>query len=315
MKNRIHENLRLNKNTKDLTIMKKEISAAFPFESKYLEVKGSKIHYIEEGEGDPILFLHGNPTSNYLWRNIIPYMTSLGRCIAPDLIGMGKSDKPNIDYGFQDTFDYLEAFIKKLGLKNITLVLHDWGSGMGFHYANLNRENIKAITFMEAMYDAPTTFDMPASVRMALKMMRTPGIGWLMVQVANIFITKMIQDMILRKLTKEEMDYYAAPYPTIKSRKPLLQWPLAVPFNGGKPKQVAKAIASWHKWLMDSEIPKLFFYVSPGVGIKEKDVKIIKDGMKNLTTIDLGEGLHFIQEDYPHEIGEGIATWYIEISK
>jgi haloalkane dehalogenase len=293
--------------------MKKMISAEFPFKSKYLEVKGSKIHYIEEGLGDPILFLHGNPMSNYLWRNIIPYLTGQGRCIAPDLIGMGKSDKPSIDYGFQDTFDYLDAFIKKLGLKNITLILHDWGSGMGFHYANLNRENIKAITFMEAMYDAPTTFDMPTPVRMALKMIRTPGLGWLMVQVANIFITKMIQDMILRKMTKEEMDYYAAPYTTIKSRKPLLQWPLAVPFDGGKPEHVAKAIASWHKWLMDSEIPKLFFHVSPGVGIKEKDVKIIKGKMKNLKSVDLGEGLHFIQEDYPHEIGSTISKWYHEI--
>jgi haloalkane dehalogenase len=293
--------------------MKRTIAAEFPFESKYLEVKGSKIHYIEEGEGDPILFLHGNPMSNYLWRNIIPHLTGQGRCIAPDLIGMGKSGKPDIDYGFHDTYAYLEAFIEKLDLKNVTLVLHDWGSGMGFHYANLNQKNIKAIAFMEAMYDAPTTHDMPASVRTALKMMRTPGLGWLMVQVANVFVKKMIPDMVLRKMTKKEMEYYAAPYPTIKSRKPLLQWPLAVPFDGGKPEIVAKAIASWHKWLMNSEIPKLFFYVSPGVGIKEKDVKIIKEGMKNLKSIDLGEGLHFIQEDYPHEIGEGISNWYEEI--
>ncbi len=294
--------------------MSKSISTDFPFESRFLEVKGSKIHYIDEGEGDPILFLHGNPMSNYLWRNIIPYLTKQGRCIAPDLIGMGKSSKPDIDYGFQDSFEYLDSFIKKLELKNITLVLHDWGSGMGFHYANLNRKNIKAIAFMEAMYDAPTTHDMPASIRMAINMMRTPGLGWVMVQVANVFINKMIQDMILRKMTKTEMNYYAKPYPTIKSRKPLLQWPLAVPFDGGKPELVAKAVSSWNKWLMDSEIPKLFFYVSPGVAIKEKDVKIIKERMKNLKSIDLGEGLHFIQEDYPHEIGEEISKWYEEIN-
>ena len=126
-------------------------------------------------------------------------------------------------------------------------------------------------------------------------MMRTPGLGWLMVQVANVFINKMIQDMVLRKMTKKELEYYAKPYPTIKSRKPLLQWPLAVPFDGGKPEIVAKAITSWHNWLMDSEIPKLFFYVSPGVGIKEKDVKVIKQGMKNLKSVYLGEGLNFIQ--------------------
>jgi haloalkane dehalogenase len=293
--------------------MSKSISTEFPFESKYLNVKGSKIHYIDEGEGDPILFLHGNPMSNYLWRNIIPYLTKQGRCIAPDLIGMGKSSKPDINYGFQDSFDYLNSFIEQLGLKNVTLVLHDWGSGLGFHYANTHQENVKAIVFMEAMYDAPTTYDMPASIRIALKMMRTPVLGWFMVQVANVFIKKMIPDMILRKMTKTEMDYYASPYPTIKSRKPLLKWPLDVPFNNGNPKEVAKAVSSWHTWLMDSEIPKLFFYVSPGVAIKKKDVKIIKERMRNLESIDLGEGLHFIQEDYPHEIGNGISKWYDEI--
>jgi haloalkane dehalogenase len=163
---------------------------------------------------------------------------------------------------------------------------------------------------MEAMYDAPTTHDMPSSVRTALKMMRTPGLGWLMVQVANVFIKKMIPDMILRKLSKEEMAYYAAPYPTIKSRKPLLRWPLAVPFDGGRPETVTKALASWHEWLMACEIPKLFFYVSPGVAIKVKEVKIIKENMKNLQSIDLGKGLHYVQEDYPHEIGAGIAKWH-----
>jgi haloalkane dehalogenase len=278
-----------------------------------LDVKDSKIHYIEEGEGDPILFLHGNPTSSYLWRNVIPHLSNQGRCIAPDLIGMGKSDKPDIDYGFQDTYDYLNAFIENLGLKKVTLVLHDWGSGLGFHYANLNRDNIKAIAFMEAMYDAPTLYDMPASIKIALKMIRMPVFGWLMVNVANMFINKMLQDMILRKLTKEEMEYYAESYLTIKSRKPLLEWPKAVPFDGGKPKAVAEAVSSWNKWLQETDIPKLCFYVSPGVAIKEKDVKIIKETMKNLKMIDLGEGLHFIQEDYPHEIGEGISQWYQSI--
>lgn len=287
-----------------------EISAEFPFESKYLEVKGSKIHYIDEGQGEPILFLHGNPTSSYLWRNVIPHLSDQGRCIAPDLIGMGKSGKPDINYGFHDTYEYLDVFIKELGLKNITLVLHDWGSGMGFHYANLNRGNIKAIAFMEAMYDAPTLFDMPASIRIAIKMIRNPLFGWVMVQGANMFIKKMLPDMILRKLTKEEKNYYASPYPTVKSRKPLLAWPKAVPFNGGKPKDIAKAVSSWNKWLRETELPKLCFYVTPGIAIKDKDVKIIKESMKNIKMIDLGEGLHFIQEDYPHEIGEGISEWY-----
>lgn len=288
----------------------KEISTAFPYESKYLEVLGSKMHYIEEGEGDPILFLHGNPTSNYLWRNIIPYMKDQGRCIAPDLIGMGKSDKPDLDYGFEDSYKYLEAFIEKLGLTNITLVLHDWGSGLGFNYANLHRENIKAIAFMEAMYDAPTMYDMPFSVKTALKIVRNPLFGYLMVRNANIFIKKMLPDMILRKLSKEEMEYYGAPYPNSKSRKPLLAWPQDVPFSDGKPTRATAAVKSWVPWLAQSDIPKLCFYVSPGVAIKEKDVKMIRETFKNTQMIDLGEGLHFIQEDYPHEIGKNLDRWY-----
>ncbi len=290
------------------------ISSTFPFESKFLEIKGSRIHYIEEGEGDPILFLHGNPTSSYLWRNIIPYMKDQGRCIAPDLIGMGKSDKPDIDYGFHDTYEYLDAFIKKMGLKNVTLVLHDWGSGMGFNYANLNRDNIKAIAFMEAMYDAPTLYDMPAPVRLAMGMIRSRFFGWLMVQVGNMFIKKMLPDMILRKLSKEEMEHYASPYKTIRSRKPLLAWPHDVPFNGEKPRDVAAAVASWAQWLTETDIPKLCFHVRPGVAIKEKDVKKIRESMKNLQMVDLGAGLHFIQEDYPHEIGEGLQKWYAELN-
>ena len=166
---------------------------------------------------------------------------------------------------------------------------------------------------MEAMYDAPTTFDMPASVRTALKMMRTPGLGWLMVQVGNMFIKKMLPDMILRDLSKKEMDYYAEPYPTSKSRKPLLAWPKSVPFDGGNPKDIAKAVSSWNKWLFETDIPKLFFYVSPGVAIKDKDINIIKEGMSSLKSIDLGKGLHFIQEDHPHEIGEELAKWYQDL--
>ncbi|MHA2250369.1 MAG: alpha/beta fold hydrolase, partial [Candidatus Kariarchaeaceae archaeon] len=164
------------------------ISAEFPFKSKYVIVKGSKIHYIDEGDGDPILFIHGNPTSSYLWRNIVPYLQDSGRCIALDLIGMGKSDKPDIDYGFHDSYEYLDGFITELGLKNITLVIHDWGSGLGFHYANMHRDNIKAIAFMEAMYNAPNFDEMQFSVKMSIKMIRSRLFGSLMVKRANIFV-------------------------------------------------------------------------------------------------------------------------------
>ncbi|MHA2277964.1 MAG: haloalkane dehalogenase [Candidatus Kariarchaeaceae archaeon] len=221
------------------------ISAEFPFESKYIEVKGSKIHYIDEGEGDPILFIHGNPTSSYLWRNIVPYLTDSGRCIALDLIGMGKSDKPDIDYGFHDSYEYLDAFITELGLKNITLVIHDWGSGLGFHYANMHRDNVKAIAFMEAMYNAPNFDEMQRSVKFSIKMIRAPLFGSLMVKRANIFIKKMLPDLIERELTKEEKEYYASPYPDAKSRNPLLAWPKSIPIKG-KPADVASVVADYH---------------------------------------------------------------------
>jgi len=128
-----------------------DISPKFPFESKFVDINGSKMHYVDVGKGDPILFLHGQPTSSYLWRNVIPYLQKNGRCIAPDLIGMGKSGKPDIAYTFDDHYDYLVKFIEKLNLKNITLVIHDWGSGLGFHYAKYHPNNIKGIAFMEAL--------------------------------------------------------------------------------------------------------------------------------------------------------------------
>lgn len=204
--------------------IRKEISVAFPFESKYLDIKGSKIHYIDEGEGDPILFLHGAPTSSYLWRNVIPHLTRMGRCIAPDHIGMGKPDKPDIEYGFVNTYEYLDAFITQMDLKNVTLVLHDWGSCLGFHYANLNRENIKAIVFMEAMVSIPVIDEMPISTKIGMKLMRSSLFGSLMVKVANIMVKKVIPDLVMRDLTDEEMGQYKLPYPTMKSRTPLLAW-------------------------------------------------------------------------------------------
>ncbi|MFT5920020.1 MAG: haloalkane dehalogenase, partial [Granulosicoccus sp.] len=282
--------------------MSKPISAEFPFKSKFVEVKGSNMHYIDEGEGDPILFLHGNPTSSYLWRNVIPYLTDKGRCIALDHIGMGKSDKPDIDYGFKDTSEYLEGFIEKLGLKNITLVIHDWGGMLGFHYANMNRDNVKAIAFMEAAIDLPRYETMPASIKMALTMMRTEFLGGLLVRRANIFITKMLPDLIDRKLTDEEMAYYAAPYPDAKSRKPLHRWPQDVAIKG-KPAFSAERLRNYAKWLRQTEIPKLCLYVTPGVGFQEPDLEIVQKEFKNTKVIYLGEGGHFIQEDYPHEIG------------
>ncbi len=287
----------------------KTISTDFPFESKYTEVHGSKMHYIDEGEGDPILFLHGNPTSSYLWRNIIPYLTSQGRCIAPDLIGMGKSDKPDLDYRFSDHSKYLEGFIEKLGLTNVTLVIHDWGSGLGFHYAMRNESNIKGIAFMEALVKPMEWKDLPSDFRAGFKLFRTSGVGWFMISVLNMFIKQILPQAVSRKLTEKEMEIYSAPYKTVKSRKPLRQWPCEIPI-ARQPSDVYQLMSNYSEKLQQSELPKILFTASPGGIIDIETTEWCRQNMKNLEVIDTGEGIHFIQEDNPHLIGEELAKWH-----
>ncbi|MFT5170475.1 MAG: haloalkane dehalogenase [Candidatus Marinamargulisbacteria bacterium] len=287
---------------------KKNISAEFPFESKYVQVNGSRMHYIDEGEGDPILFLHGNPTSNYLWRNIIPYLSSSNRCIAPDLIGMGKSDKIDSNYHFSDHYAYIESFVKTLGLSKVTLVIHDWGSALGFNYWAKNEKNVKGIAFMEALIKPMEWSELPPDFRMTFRLLRTPGIGWLMASVMNMFVKGMLRQTIKRALTKEEKEIYAAPFPTIKSRKPVRQWPVEIPISG-TPKATFDVISGYSQKLQESDISKLLFYATPGAIIDKKGLDWCKSNIKNLETVDIGEGIHFIQEDNPHLIGEKLAEW------
>ncbi len=285
------------------------MSPEYPFESKYLEVNGSKIHYIDEGSGDPVLFLHGNPTWSYLWRNIIPHVKPVARCIAPDLIGMGKSDKPEIPYRFFDHYSYLEGFVNGLGLKNITLVIHDWGSGLGFHYAMKNQDNVKGIAFMEAIVKPSKWDEFPKGFKMAFKMMRAPLLGWFMISVMNIFVEKVMPASIVRKLSREEMERYREPFPTVKSRKPVRQWPREIPINE-KPADVYRAVSDYFEKLKQSQIPKLFFHSQPGAIIPVKFAKWIIDNIPNLKSVDLGRGLHYLEEDHPQRIGEEIVNWY-----
>ena len=284
------------------------ISADFPFESKFIEVQGSKLHYIEQGSGDPILFLHGNPTSSFLWRNIIPHLTDHGRCIALDLIGMGKSDKPNIPYRFFDHVKYVDGFIDALDLKNITLVIHDWGSGLGFHYARHHPDNVKGIAFMEAIIRPITWSDMPGQYRLAFRLMRTDGIGWLLVSVFNMFVNGLLPGAVERTLTAAEMAAYRKPYPTIASRKPVRQWPREVPISG-KPADVVEAVNAYYAWMQENALPKILFHATPGGLIQPDMVMELQREFKNLTTVDIGAGTHFIQEDNPHLIGTELAQW------
>ncbi|MEL7002782.1 MAG: haloalkane dehalogenase [Bacteroidota bacterium] len=286
-----------------------EISPDYPFEPRSMEINGSKMSYIDIGKGDPIVFLHGNPTSSYLWRNIIPYLSDKARCIAPDLIGMGRSDKPDIDYTFLEHYDYLSKLLNNLELDNITLVIHDWGSALGFHYAHQHAKDIKGIAFMEAIYKAPRWAATSPKVKKSFQMLRGRITGWLMIGVANMFVKSVLPKTVVRALSEEEKKNYAAPYPTIKSRKPLRVWPRQIPFDG-TPKEVNDIIENYHNWLRETDVPKLCFYSKPGMMIRKKDAEWIADNFPNTSTVDIGRGIHFVQEDNPHLIGREVSAWY-----
>lgn len=290
-----------------------EISAAFPFESKFVEVKGSKMHYVEEGDGDPILFLHGQPTSSYLWRNIIPHLTGSGRCIAPDLIGFGKSDKPDIEYRFFDHVTYIEGLIDALDLKNITLVIHDWGSGLGLHYAMRNESNVKGVAMMEAIVaPIPSWDDFPPDFQDMFRGFRTPDVGWDMLVNQNMFVEVVVPNAVVRDLTDEEMTAYRAPFLDPGSRKPLWRWPNELPI-AGEPADVTQVVAAYGAWLAQTDLPKLLFHGTPGAIMPTPVVESCKATFANLETVDIGPGLHYLQEDNPHLIGEKIAEWYTRL--
>ncbi len=286
-----------------------EISAAFPFQSKFVEVQGSKMHYVEEGAGDPVLFLHGNPTSSYLWRNVIPHVSPLARCIALDLIGMGKSDKPDIEYRFVDHSKYVEGFIEALGLRNITFVIHDWGSALGFHYARRHEGNVKGLAFMEAIVRTLTWDELPEQVRKMFQSFRTPGVGEKMIMEQNMFVEAVMPGAILRKLSDEEMNSYREPYVDPPSRKPVWRWPNEIPIDG-EPADVVEIVQAYSEWFGKSDVPKLLLSAQPGAIMGEPLVEWCRNNMRDLKTVGIGPGAHFVQEDRPHEIGEAIAEWY-----
>jgi haloalkane dehalogenase len=287
-----------------------EISAAFPFESKYAEVLGSRMHYVENGSGDPILLLHGNPTSSYLWRNVIPHLSGLGRCVAPDLIGMGKSDKPDIGYRFVDHARYLDGFIEALGLTNITFVIHDWGGALGFYWARRNPDKVKGIAFMETITRPLTWDEWPEAAKRAFQGFRTPDVGEDLILKRNMFVEQVLPSAVMRKMSDEEMAYYRAPYETRESRLPTLQWPREIPIEG-EPADVHEIVAENAKWMCESDVPKLLCWAEPGA-IMAAVVRWCEENVRNLKSVNVGGGIHFIPEDQPDAIGEAVGEWMKE---
>jgi haloalkane dehalogenase len=292
--------------------MTTEISPEFPFESRFVEVLGSRMHYVDEGEGDPILFLHGNPTSSYLWRNVIPHVAPFARAIAPDLIGMGRSEKlsgkPKPAYRFFDHVPYVEGFIEALGLRNVTLVLHDWGSALGFHYARRHEDNVRGLAFMEAIVRPWRWSEFPSGWKSVFRLFRTPGPGELLILGLNLFVRGVLPMATVRKLSPEELAFYAEPYPTLASRRPVLRWPREIPING-RPADVQEAVEAYGHWLEETPLPKLLLHARPGGIIDAREVKRIRGAFPNLTCVDIGPGIHYVQEDNPHGIGQELAEW------
>jgi haloalkane dehalogenase len=289
------------------------ISAAFPYKKQWQRVHGSEMAYVEVGEGDPIVLLHGNPTSSYLWRNILPYLQPLGRCIAPDLIGMGDSDKlpdsgPD-SYRFVEHRRYLEALLEALDVRErVTLVLHDWGSALGFDWANHHRDAVKRIAFMEAIV-APQGRDHWDSMgmRSALESLRTDA-GETMVLQDNYFIETILPNAVLRTLSDEEMAEYRRPFREPgEGRRPTLTWPRQIPIDG-EPADVSAAAAAYADWLGTSDVPKLFLKAEPGAILTNDSLVGLVRGWPALTEKTVA-GIHFVQEDSPDEIGRAIADW------
>lgn len=294
--------------------MSSEISAEDTFARKRLTIGETTMAYVDEGlaDGDPIIFLHGNPTSSYLWRNIIPHCTGSGRCLAPDLIGMGMSgSSPSGSYRFVDHAGWLDAWMEGMGLdSNITFVVHDWGSALGFHWAKRHPEAMKGIVYMEAIVRPVTWEEWPEAAARVFQGFRSEA-GEEMVLEKNIFVERVLPGSVLRGLTDEEMERYRQPYlEPGESRRPTLTWPREIPISG-EPADVVEIAGAYAEYLAETETPKLFVNAEPGAILRGPQREFCRT-WKNQTEITV-PGNHFVQEDSPHEIGEAIREWYAGI--
>lgn len=276
--------------------------------SKFIEVNGSKMHYIETGEGNPILFLHGIPTSNYLWRNIIPHLATLGRCIAPDLIGFGNSDKPEIQYALADHIKYIEGFVEKLGLKHITLIMHGWGSVIGFDYAMRHEKNCIGLVFYEAFLRTGNGDNLSLPYQEQLVTLQEEDNAFDLSVNGVGFVDHIIPQTVMRTLTSKEMEVYRKPFLKDGSGKPIMQYLKELPNGRGKSK-VDAAIAAYSKKLTKSRLPKLMLYSVPGFITTIATAMWAKENLPNLEIAAIGEEMHLAQETCPQLIGETISVW------
>ena len=290
-------------------LAQEQISTQDSHPRKNTSAGGTNISYVDTGSGDPIVFLHGNPTSSYLWRNIITHLRSDARCIAPDLMGMGDSgNSPNSSYRFVDHSSVLDSWFDAVGLTSkVTLVVHDWGSALGFHWAKRNPEHVKGIVYMEAIVRPMTWEEWPEASRNLFQGFRSPAGEEIIIE-KNVFVERVLPGSVLRKLTEEEMEVYRRPYiGERESRRPTLTWPREIPIEG-EPFDVVQIVSEYAEWLSSSPIPKLFINADPGAILVGAQREFCRS-WPNQKEISV-PGQHFIQEDSPDEIGLAIADWY-----
>jgi len=290
--------------------MKTETPADFPYDSHFAEVLGARMHYVTHGTGDPVLFLHGQPTWSYLWRKVLPRLEGRGRLIAVDLIGYGLSDKPDIGYDIQDHVRYLDAFIDTLGLDRVTLVGHDWGSFFGFHYARRHPDRVKGLAFMEALlhpipgYDA---FD-PETRAFFQTLRASQANAERMMVDENQFVEIILPAMIKRELTTPELDAYRGPWRDPATRRILCRFPQSLCI-GGEPPDICAMQSAYMDWLQQTDLPKLLLHADPGLIVPAAVADWCRDHLPRTEVVKVGPGLHYIQEDQPQAIGDAIADW------
>jgi len=283
-----------------------KINSADPHPRRRVAVLDTEMSYVDTGEGDPVVFLHGNPTSSYLWRNIIPYLSELGRCLAPDLVGMGQSGKsPASTYRFVDHARYLDAWFEAMNLtSNVTLVIHDWGSALGFHRATRYPKQIQAIAYMEAIA-MPMRWEDFGEVEPIFRRLRSEK-GEQMILEENFFVERILPGAILRKLSDQEMSAYRAPFLAREARLPTLVWPRQIPIEG-EPADVTAIVESYGKAMSQSALPKLLVVGEPGAILRGRILESCRK-WPNQSEVKV-KGLHFLQEDSPHEIGAALQEF------
>ena len=284
-----------------------EIPANDPHPRERVVVEGVEMAYVDVGEGRPVVFLHGNPTSSYLWRNVIPHVQPLARCLAPDLVGMGRSgDAPDGRYRFEDHARYLDAWFDALELRDLVLVGHDWGGGLGLDWAARHPERVAGIAYMETIVRPMSWEEWPEQARGIFQAMRSPA-GEKLVLENNVFVERILPASVIRPLGAEEMEVYRARFREPgESRRPTLTWPRELPL-GGEPADMVERVERYGRWMAGSDVPKLFIDAEPGSILVGPQRDFCRSWPNQRET--RVAGIHFIQEDSPHDVGRAVAEF------